>query len=143
MDNTIKQINIEEIMTEIRHEIKEKGYKNKVIVFNEIPIYSLAGDMEHSGALDYNLIQISSQYAVAAYRPLGSSRISGALVVFFKKVIRKLTKFYIEPIVADQNENNRLMTFCIRDLFLEINELRSKVKCLEDDVSKLKKKKND
>jgi len=143
MDNKIKQVNVEEIMTEIRREIKEKGYKDKDILFADIPINSLDGGITHSGVLEVNLRMLNSRYAIAAYRPLITKRALGFIVIFIKKIIRKMTKFYIEPIVADQNESNRLMALCLQDLYLENNEMRSKIKYLEDDVNRLKEKLDD
>jgi len=138
MDSTVKGVDIEEIMSEIRREIKEKGYKDEDILFSEIPLYSSAYGLIHSGEFEDNLGFLRANNAIAAYRPLKSNRIVGFLIIFLKKIIRKLTKFYIEPIVTDQNENNRLVTACIQDLYLDIDEIKRSIKQIQYDVDQLK-----
>ena len=142
MDNRIKQINVEDIMTEIRQEIEEKGYKNEDVSFTDIAVGFSSYGIAHSKAFEENLGTLRARYNVAAYRPLYSNRAIGFIVVFIKKVMRKLTKFYIEPIVKDQNENNRLTTMCIQDLYLDTEEMIDRIQRLEDEIIKLKEKLN-
>lgn len=96
-------VNIENIMNEIRQEIKEKGYTYDMLSFKEVFTVQTDGSNEVDIAeIDGNLGYLNSSYEIMAYRPLAGNK----LFVFIKKVIRKLTKFYIEPIVASQNEFN-------------------------------------
>lgn len=96
-------VNIENIMKEIRQEIKEKGYTYDMLSFNE-NISISATDTENISFDEINqqLSYLNNNYSVVSYRPLNGNK----LAVFIKKVIRKLTKFYVEPIVASQNEFN-------------------------------------
>jgi hypothetical protein len=101
-----KTINIEEIMEEIRQEIREKHLTPDMLSFEDVP-YNKPGDAVSGYGMDSEeaqnaLIYLNGHYNVQPYKPLGGN----ALFVFIKKVIRKLTKFYIEPIVADQNQIN-------------------------------------
>lgn len=105
--DTIKQIDIEKIMEEIRADIAAKGYINDVPGFGTTLV---AGDMSNaelsSGEFMNEVSVMNRIFAIQAYRPVGSG-----IKAFIKKVIRKLTKFYIEPIVNDQNEYN---AHCVR-----------------------------
>ncbi len=104
MDN--KAINIEEIMDEIRREIKEKGLSADMLSFEDVPCPkpedAIKGNALDSEEIRNALIYMNGHYNVQPYKPLGGN----ALVVFIKKVIRKLTKFYVEPVVFEQNTYN-------------------------------------
>jgi hypothetical protein len=142
MSSTDKHVNVEEIIAEIRREIKEKGLIGDDISFSDIPVRITPEIRTHSTVFGENLDKLNESCEVTAYRPLKSNRSFGFLILFIKKIIRKLTKFYIEPIVADQNENNRLTATCVHDLYYDIELLRRKVKVLEYDLNKLKEEKN-
>ena len=100
MDNTL---NIEEIMQEIRNEIKEKGLSSDMLSFEDIS-YSNGtnGSKSLSQEATDSLGYINLNYNIQSYRVLEGS----AIKTFIKKVIRKLTKFYVEPVVFDQNVFN-------------------------------------
>ncbi len=98
MDN--KTVNIEEIMQGIRQEIKDKGLTSDMLSFEDVPYRK--PDAAGTEEVQESLIYLNAHYNVQPYKPLGGN----ALVVFIKKVLRKLMKFYIEPIVNDQNQFN-------------------------------------
>lgn len=104
MDN--KTVNIEEIMHSIRQEIKEKNLSPDMLSFEDVPYRkpdsAVNGCAPDSEEVRNSLIYLNGHYNVQPYKPLGGN----ALFVFIKKVIRKLVKFYIEPIVNDQNQFN-------------------------------------
>ena len=100
------EINIEAIMKEIRQEIADKHLTNEMLSFEDVP-YDAPGDKVTGYGLDSEearkaLVYVNGHYSVQPYKPLGGN----ALAVFVKKVIRRLTKFYVEPVVFDQNEFN-------------------------------------
>lgn len=92
-------INIEEIMADIKREIKEKGLSSDMLSFEDVPYRKTP---QAGGSVSEALEYLNSGYNVQPYKELNGN----PLKVFFKKVIRKLTKFYIEPAVADQNSIN-------------------------------------
>lgn len=104
MDN--KNVNIEEIMQGIRKEIKEKGLSADMLSFEDVPYQkpdsAVNGCAADSEEVKNSLVYLNGHYNVQPYKPLGGN----ALFVFIKKVLRKLMKFYIEPIVNDQNQFN-------------------------------------
>jgi len=131
----MEEINIEKIMEEIRQEIQEKGYTNDMLSFDDITDF----DEENKTLEDYFDI-LNSIWNVQAYRELpGGNGLVSKLNVFIKKVLRKLIKFYIEPIVADQNEFN---ANCVRLLNMSnghMNIKDKKIEMLEEEIEQLKK----
>ncbi len=98
-------VNIEAIMQEIREEIKAKGYTYDMLSFKDVSA-PLCSDNESEAVsfegAEKNLAYMDNVSHVAGYRPLDGNK----LVVFIKRIIRKFTKFYVEPVVASQNEFN-------------------------------------
>ncbi len=93
---------------------KHKNEAPQFIEFSSIP---LPGTKElneaDNGVFDMDIMQesidsMSTNYEIQAWRPLTSGiPVLGAVILFFKKLFRKLIKFYIEPIVNDQTNINR------------------------------------
>ena len=93
-----EKINIEEIMAEIKQSIKEQGLTADMLSFEDVPYKKNAQRGSASEALDY----VSTHYYIQPYKELQGNPVK----VFIKKVIRKLTKFYVEPVVFEQNDFN-------------------------------------
>jgi hypothetical protein len=132
MVNSGKSVNIEEIVDEIRHDALKRGYLNDDVVFSDIPGHVTLNRLTHSADLEENIQKLGNQCNVPTHRVLSTSRTFGAMIIFLRKVMRKLLKFYIEPIVIDQNSNNRLIASCLRDLYLDLEALKLRVKYLEE-----------
>lgn len=99
-------IDIEEIMAQIKREIKEKNLTSDMLSFEDVP-YKKPIQVSRSGNAslddaDEALSFMNAHYYVQPYKPITGN----PLKVFIKKVIRKLTKFYVEPVVFEQNEFN-------------------------------------
>ena len=101
----MQNVNTEEIMKQIRAEIKEKGLDSSMLSFEEIPF---SPEVSHADtAFQLSSLQQSAEYLsirnqIEPYKPIEGN----FLVVFIKKVIRKLVKFYILPIITEQNALN-------------------------------------
>ena len=93
-----EKINIEEIMAEIKQSIKEQELTADMLSFEDVPYKKKAQSGSASEALDY----VSTHYYIQPYKELQGNPVK----VFIKKVIRKLTKFYVEPVVFEQNDFN-------------------------------------
>lgn len=99
----IVQINIEEIMKQIREDISEKGYTNDILSFNDTLSFSDNSDSQFDKVvLNREVLTANQIWNVQAYRNLQCSGVKA----FAKKAIRKNIKFYVEPIVNDQNNFN-------------------------------------
>lgn len=102
----MQNINIEDIMAEIREEICRKGYKDGEIQFNDIILSSVATPYNMQ-AYKEELEKMSCDRMVLSYRDISSDRPGlGFIFTFFKKIARRLVAFYVEPIVDDQNKFN-------------------------------------
>lgn len=106
MENQTNQsIDVSEIMEQIRTEIKEKGYSSDMLSFADVTNDAdsdTSGERFDADMLRANVQYISTHHRVDPYRPLAGNPIA----VFFKKVIRKLVSFYVEPYAAEQSSLN-------------------------------------
>ncbi len=101
----MQTINTEEIMNQIRAEIKAKGLDSSMLSFEEIPFapeVSRADSQFQPESLRQSAEYLSIRNQIEPYKPIEGN----FLVVFIKKVIRKLVKFYIMPIMTEQNALN-------------------------------------
>ena len=89
-----------------------------------------------AGQLQQEITYLKQTSYISAYRPLYSCRpIIGSVIVFVKKVIRKLVKFYVEPITFDQSDRNAHMA---RALELLQEQLQKQT----EEIEQLKRKLN-
>ena len=117
-------INIEEIMADIKREIKEKGLTNDMLSFEEVPYRKSQAGGSPQEALDY----VRSNYYIQPYKELQGN----PLKVLFKKVIRKMVKFYVEPVVMEQNDFNANAATVMADLAeSDISRISGRVEALE------------
>ena len=98
-------INIEDIMSEIRSDIQEKGLNSSMLSFADVPCDANPEnptDAYDPDTLRSNVQYVSTQYQMQPYRPLAGNPV----MVFFKKVLRRLMRFYIEPLAQEQTYFN-------------------------------------
>ena len=93
MDNTIKQIIVEDILAEIRREIEKKGYKNEDISFSDIPLRFTGEGIINTEEFKNNLQDLGKKSKVHVNRPLRSNCVYGFLLILFRKIIRKVLTF--------------------------------------------------
>ena len=113
MDN----INIEQIMADIKREIKEKGLTPDMLSFDDIPYKKTAQGGSPAEAIDY----VTSHYYVQPYQEFTGNPVK----VFFKKALRKVMRFYVDPIVMEQNDFNANTAIAVK----AISEDKSKDMC--------------
>ena len=97
------EVNIEKIMDGIRAEIKEKGYTSDMLSFKDVTRKSTS----RGGSIDNLDLAVTLNTADSlAIVPLERPITGNPIAVFIKKLIRKFIRFYIRPIVEQQNEFN-------------------------------------
>ncbi len=100
-----ENINVDEIVNQIRSEIKEKGLESSMLSFEDVPFDKEVSHSESHFELS-SLVQsadyMSARNQIEPYKEISGNPIS----VFIKKIIRKLVKFYIMPIMTEQNALN-------------------------------------
>lgn len=100
-----ENINVDEIVNQIRAEIREKGLEPSMLSFEDVPFDKEVSHTETHFELS-SLVQsadyMNARNQIEPYKEISGNPIS----VFIKKVIRKLVKFYIMPIMTEQNALN-------------------------------------
>lgn len=100
-----ENINVDEIVNQIRAEIKKKGLEPSMLSFEDVPFDKEVSHTETHFELS-SLVQsadyMNARNQIEPYKEISGNPIS----VFIKKVIRKLVKFYIMPIMTEQNALN-------------------------------------
>ncbi len=129
-------INVDEIMEQIRAEIKSKGLDSSMLSFEDVPFdkETAASDVEFSPALlKQSMDYLGARNQLEPYKQLTGNPVT----VFIKKVIRKLLKFYIVPLVTEQNAVNYHTSNAVRQLgsYVSggngIDELTQRIEMLE------------
>lgn len=100
----MENINVEEIMQEIREDIRKRGLEDKEIAFKDIMLLGGGTGAPYNGdAYKDTLSQAAENCEVRSYRELSGNPVARLI----KKMNRRMIAFYIESIVDDQNKFNR------------------------------------
>lgn len=131
------ELNVEKIMEEIRSEIKEKGFTNDILSFNDIISDDMGINGEKFDRVHFNeeLFNINMLWNVNPNREIEKKPgLKGKCVTLFKKFIRKCIRFYLSAIVMEQDTFNAtsVRLFNMLNLYMEENSK------LSDEVSRLK-----
>ena len=143
-DKKTMEIDVTKIMAEIRGDIEKRGLRDEVLPFDEIPMPEQANTVD-AGIGPYNRDEFMDSnmymnrcFQVQTWHPLQASGILAFLVIFFKKVIRKLIRFFIDPIVSEQNEFNANTTRAMNQVRNYIQENNGKVIETKDEIQKVR-----
>lgn len=121
----LDNINIEDIMCQIRASIKEKGIIDEEIDFNQV-------SSEEEMLPEY-LIMVNNSCNVNSYKNINSHRkVIGKIIVFIKKAIRKSFSWYINPIVEQQNEFNAFSTRVLNSMNAKFNKIEERMKAIDE-----------
>lgn len=118
MDEVKLDINVEKIMEEIREQIRREEGMVEIPSFDEIPVRgeNQAGNRT-DGEADWPQLLASLQYVNNGYDiPYYWSFGPNSLKTFAKRVVRKLLKCLIAPILAMQNAFNAHVVRCLNQL---------------------------
>ncbi|MBR4445017.1 MAG: hypothetical protein IKS37_03905 [Solobacterium sp.] len=139
-ENTNMNIDVTKIMEEIRADIDARGLRDEVLSFEEIPMPQQAtvvdsgtGPFNNDEFMDSNMY-MNRCFQVQTWQPIKSNRPLGFLIIFFKKIIRKLIRFFIDPIVNEQNDFNANTTRSMNQVRNYIHETSTKNTQTEDAV---------
>lgn len=141
----MQNVNIEQIMQEIRTEITEKGYTNDMLSFSDVIVDTNDLSVHKFDKVVFNeeLYSLNHSWDVQAYRPIiGGGSVKSKIATFVKKVIRKFVKFYVEPIAEDQSNFNALTVklFNLVECYMNENKvLQERVEKLEAEIEEMKK----
>lgn len=110
------EINVENIILDLKAKAREKAYKQPLKSFDEIVLFE-SNENFHNEPFDIDFMLKSVLKANECYYIEPEIPIAGRKS-FIKKIVKKLIGFYIKPIVIKNNEFN---TYAIRS----INQLRN------------------
>lgn len=149
MSEQMENINVEEIMEEIRAQIKERGYTKKDLRFADIHVDTTEGtecldEYFELGNFKNTIVKMDGKRNVQCWRLIAGNKFKS----FFKKIIRKMTKFYVEPIVEDQNKFNFYTVSAMSQLYAKFEEeqdfkvaqMQQRIEQLEERCKQLEKK---
>lgn len=127
METGMQEINVDEIMKEIRENIKKRGYSDDILSFSDVQYDG--GKFEESekyNAAEFleNVCQVNARCEISYYTPIPKKGAKNLI----KCAIRKIMAFLILPIVAQQNNFNAVVARslnCIRN-YIEPTEGGSK-----------------
>ncbi len=135
-------INIEEIMDEIRQNIKDRGYDKAPVSFEQIEIHSSVlkiGTGYDSDEFMNELEFLDSNCTTSFHVSIAGGN---PFSVFIKKVIRKMTRFIVAPLVDSQNAYNVSNVKCmnqISEFISEMEQYKTRIEQLEKELKELKK----
>lgn len=135
------EINVEEIMEEIRQNIRERGYDKEPLSFEEVQVSKPAIVADGGYSADqflYELGYINHNWNNNFQVPVTGRNL---LAVFIKKVIRKLTRFIVFPIVNFQNSYNGSNVRCmnqIKEYMAEMDVYKQRIEQLEKEIEYIK-----
>lgn len=130
-------VDIEAIMRDIRAQIAAEGIKEQIPAFSSVAINRPA-DCPQSGVDGWgqfmqSLRYINESYEIPYYWELGSANPK----TFIKRLIRKLLKFLLAPIVARQNEFNAHTVRCLNSMRYFMEEQRKENQRVKDQLEQL------
>lgn len=132
----LDNINIEDIMTQIRKKIQDQGIVDEDIEFDKV---SSEEDM-----LPEYLRMVNNVWEVNPYFNIHSHRkFIGKIILFVKKVIRKSISWYVAPIVEQQNEFNAFTTRTLNCMNSNYTSIENKSNEMQEKSNELQKKINE
>lgn len=143
MDHTTARIDSGAWLSEINEEITRRQYTCDLPSFESVPIErseeAIPVEAFSSDILEENLTCMHIGEEINAFRPLPDAGIK----LFVKRILRKLMKFYIEPItrdITDYNRANVLAVAQLRNHAVEQQSAAKKIAELEQTVLSLQQR---
>ena len=140
MAEHMKKIDIEKIMEEIREDIKQRGYKDDDIDFENITgnvkaILGVKTDFS-SYELGHAVNGAANLHKIEYYRMIPQ----GGIKSFIQRSIRRAVKFMMVPMVDQQNQYNYQMVVCMRQMEAFIEEYRMQIEQKNQQIEGLEEK---
>jgi len=111
------EVNVSEILEEIRADIAARGYTGDAASFNSIASLDHEDSKFDLYLLETNLADYSALSTINTHRLITSSGgLFGRLIVFVKRIVRKSMNFHVTPIVWDVNQLNHKSLEMFRQL---------------------------
>lgn len=131
-----ENISVKDIMRQIKENVSKRNIQDDLL--SKVSTKEFSANLAELEGHQYILNKIwtySADYPIVSHRPF-----FGKFIVFTKKVIRKLLRWYINPIVEKQIEFNAFTVRAINSIVEELKAINAKNDQLE---MKINKNKND
>lgn len=125
------KINVDQIMIEIRNEIKEKGYRVEELKFQDIPIPAMPGadnGKYSKQEMTHQVSKLNKNWNNPMFFPFPSRN---PVKIAFQKTLRKLSKCVFWPIVNYQNIFNSSLVRTINQVKYYMDETEDRIQKLE------------
>lgn len=130
----MQEINIEEIMQEIREEIKEKGYKESDLSFLDIPVKSQNEVRMEEQFSEQRLRELLHLVNVSTDVRYYRNYTGNFFKTFIKKVIRKILAPLLFPLCQEQEQYNSSVTRTLNQMYQYISIQEKRIGELEKAV---------
>jgi O-antigen chain-terminating methyltransferase len=104
----IKTIDIEKIMEEIRADIAAKGLTDDIPEFGSFSLPQEEASEFNMNILEDTIERLGFCWKIESDHEIRSRPgLAGRLIIFVKRIIRKCIRFYMLPVILEQNEVNK------------------------------------
>lgn len=121
-------------MSEIKRKIAEKGIHGDIPDFEKVP-YEKTDGTDFSDNPDRAVNCMKARSYVQPYSEINGNK----LAVFTKKFIRRMIKFYTEPVISQQNAFNMSAVTALSSVRNSQKQLLKRIERLEKENAELKK----
>lgn len=128
----MKEINVEEIMEEIRADIKERNLLETDLKFQDVEVLN---DVFRMMIWQDELKMANIYSTINLYGDVGGSGIKR----FVKRFIRKCVRFYVQPMLEQQNKFNAHCVRVLNEMNLYISENEKRIKEIEEKIDCLRR----
>ena len=133
-------VDVRKIMEEIRSRIKERGIQ-EVDFPDTLSLANEIGELPENPTMEDDRLLVNTTWDVMAERPITSHRrFLGPILVFGKKVVRKLLRWYVNPFVDQQRNFNAAMVRLMNSTQTQLDEKKERISELEQTVQDLEEK---
>ena len=126
----VDNINVEEIMNMIRKNIKEKGYKEHESINN----FNFISENKGVNEIREDFESLHYLWNINLEREIKSKN---KLFAFIKKIIRKLSRWYIKPIIEDQIIFNSIVVRTNSYLKSKLKETKEQLSNNTEEIKKI------
>lgn len=132
----MEEINIQDIMKQIRKEIKEQNLSDDLIDFETVEYKQISEYEKEIANFSHDINILNVIYAIPWKRPIKEKGFKGLV----KKVVTYLASFLVGPISDDQNSFNGTVTRTFNELTNYLEYQNMQIEMLKKELEALKAK---
>lgn len=91
-----------------------------------------------ANSMQRSILNLTSKSNIEYYRQISSHRkIIGPIIFQFRRIVRRLLRFLVEPIVMDISDYNKLVANSINNINSNINDINNKFNNIDNNINKI------